>query len=94
MIPFLPKKKGPAGAEATEIALGLKGQPLRPLAGDSVEADSIVIDRGGFGVRIELDAPRRVQRGQNNTLLIALCNTPTPASQLALRYRLTPFAGP
>lgn len=57
-------------------------------------ADAIVIDRGGFGVRIELDQPRRVQRGQNSTLLIALCDTPTPASKLGLRYRLVPFAGP
>jgi hypothetical protein len=94
MIPFLPKKKGAAaGAEATSIVVSAKGQELGPLSSEPVEADALVIDRGGFGVRIELDRPRRVQRGQNNTILIALCTVPTPASQLALRYRLVPFAG-
>jgi hypothetical protein len=96
MIPFLPKKKGvAAGANAaTDVRLSIKGQPLGPLASGPLEADTIVIDRGDFGVRIELDQPRRVQRGENSTVLIALCTTPTPASQLALRYRLAPFGGP
>lgn len=96
MIPFLPKKKGKAakkGADATDIALSLQGKKLGPLGKEAMEADVIVIDRGGFGVRIELDQPRRVQRGQNNTLLVALCTTPTPASKLGLRYRLVPFVG-
>ncbi len=97
MIPFLPKKKGKAakkGADTTDIILSLKGKELGLLAKDAVEADAVIIDRGGFGVKIELDQPRLIQRGQNNTLLIALCTTPTPASKLGLRYRLVPFSEP
>lgn len=96
MIPFLPNKKiVPAkGDKATAITLHMKGKEIGKLAKEPAEADAIVIDRGGFGVRIELDQPRFVQRGQNNTLLIALCTTPTPASKLSLRYRLVPFASP
>jgi hypothetical protein len=96
MIPFLPSgrpkvKKGPAVAS---IMLSLKGKEVGTLDKEAMEADAIVIDRGGFGVKIELDQPRLVKRGQNNTLLITLCATPTPASKLGLRYRLVPFAGP
>ena len=97
MIPFLAKKKGAAakkGSDTTDIALSLKGKELGLLGKEATEADAIVLDRGGFGVRIELDGPRRVQRGLNNTLLITLCSTPTPASKLGLRYRLVPFAAP
>ena len=97
MIPFLPKKKGKAakkGTDATDITLSLKGKDLGPLGKETMEADRITIDRGGFGVRIELDQPRPVQRGQNNTLLIALISAPTPASKIGLSYRLVPFSGP
>ncbi|MSQ93488.1 MAG: hypothetical protein EXR98_02905 [Gemmataceae bacterium] len=97
MIPFLPNKKTPGakkGDNATAITLTLKGKASGTLAKEPTEADAIVIDRGGFGVRIELDQPRTVQRGQNNTLLVSLCNGPTPASKIAVRYRLVPFAQP
>jgi hypothetical protein len=97
MIPFLGQKTGKAakkGSSATDITLSLKGKDPGALGKEPATADAIVIDRGGFGVRLELDQPRMVQRGQNGTLLIALCTTPTPASKLGLRYRLTPFGGP
>lgn len=97
MIPFLPTKKIHAakkGNNATAITLSFKGKNAGTLSKEPTEADVILIDRGGFGVRIELDHPRSVQRGQNNTLLISLCNGVTPAGKIALRYRLVPFTSP
>jgi hypothetical protein len=52
---------------------------------------TVTIDRGGFGVRIELDKPRRVLRGENNTVLIELIEKPTAASGVSIGYRLVPF---
>jgi hypothetical protein len=96
MIPFLPKKKGAfkKGADTTDIGVSIKGKSLGLLGKDAVEADAVTIDRGGFGVLIQLDQPRLVRRGQNNTLLIALCSGPTPASKVGMGYRLVPLATP
>ena len=93
MIPFQAKLKNKPkkGADQTLVTLFAKGKELGQLGKEPTEADTIVLDRGGFGVKIELDQPRLVQRGQNSTLLIALCTTPTPANKLSIRYRLVPF---
>ncbi len=94
MIPFVPtsKRAGTKGSNATEITLTLQGKGAGAFGKEGVETDVIVVDRGGFGVRIELDQPRKVQAGQNSTLLVSLCNGATPASKIALRYRLVPFS--
>ena len=98
MIPFIPFKPGLASSkkpeDATQVTLLNKGKPIGPLTKDAVVADTIVIDRGGFGVRIELEQPHPVQRGQKDTVLITLIQAPTPASKISLSYRLVPFAGP
>jgi hypothetical protein len=51
----------------------------------------MVIDRGGFGVRIELDGERNVSRGQNNTIMIELVAQRTSAADVEIEYRLVPF---
>lgn len=84
MIPFLKAK----------VALV---SPDGILAGDltttPTEGSSVIIDRGGYGVRIEFDKPRNVLRGANNTVLIQLADKKTPAGAISLNYRLVPFVG-
>ena len=67
---------------------------LGPLGTDPASCKTVTIDRGGFGVRIELDEPRRVLRGQNNTVLIELIEEPTASAGVSIGYRLVPFNNP
>jgi hypothetical protein len=87
MIPFLPK--APDGTKPTTV-LTAEGTPLTA-AGATTQR--VRIDRGGFGVEIELEKPATVKRGQNNTVLIQLVTpgTRTPAEKIGLKYRLVPF---
>jgi hypothetical protein len=57
-------------------------------------AQTIRIDRGGFGVTIRLDQPRKVVLGANATVMIQLVepgDKSTPAAAVSLKYRLEPF---
>lgn len=97
MIPFVAHKPGKAASKKPEdrttvTAVSLDGKAA-PLGRELVAAKSIVIDRGGFGVRIELEQACKVRLGERDTVLIQLTDTPTPASKVALRYRLVPFGG-
>jgi hypothetical protein len=95
MIPFVPFRPGKQASkkpdDATRVIALAKDQELGPLTKEPVLADAVLIDRGGFGVRIELDAPRRILRGQGDTVLIQLLDAPAPASKVALKYRLVPY---
>jgi hypothetical protein len=95
MIPFVAKAKVVAGKkggpQATKVELHAAGKALGELGKDARTADKIVIDRGGFGVAIELDQPRPVLSGENATVLIRLIDSPTAASKIGLQYRLVPF---
>lgn len=85
MIPFLP-------AEVT--IEGTSGDPAGKLTAEPADASAIVIDRGGYGVRVVLEKPHKVSLGAGNTVLIELAapaEQATPADQIALRYRLVPF---
>lgn len=98
MIPYLPGRAGkPAskkpGDAPQHITLYSKDK-IRTFEEKDALIDAIVIDRGGFGVRIELDRPRPVQLGQRNTLLIGMITGPTPAGKVSMSYRLVPFGGP
>jgi hypothetical protein len=98
MIPFVQFKRGKNGSkkpeDLTEVTLlDAAGKPIGTLAKEGLAAKTIVVDRGGFGVRIELDQPRKVHRGNANTVLIQLLDAPAPASKVALKYRLVPFGG-
>ncbi len=90
MIPFVAKKLNRKDA-TTVTALDEKGKPLGPLTETVVTTKTIVIDRGGFGVRILLAIPHKVRLGQNSTILIHLAERTTPAAEIALKYRLEPF---
>jgi len=88
MIPFV-------GGKTTKVtATGPKLEHPVPLAPEAVAAQSITIDRGGYGVKIELPTPMPVLRGANSTVLIQLVSEPTKAEQLALSYRIVPFGSP
>ncbi|MCX5662502.1 MAG: hypothetical protein NTW19_22705 [Planctomycetota bacterium] len=89
MIPFMPKS--PDGAKATEVTAD--GKPLTATVGP---AQKIRIDRGGFGVEIQLEKPMPVKLGQNGTVLIQLADPaakPAAADTVALKYKLVPFGG-
>ncbi|MBL8796663.1 MAG: hypothetical protein JNM56_22365 [Planctomycetia bacterium] len=62
-----------------------------PLGRESLSAKPIVVDRGGFGVRIEVKQTYRVYLGERDTVLIQLADTPTPASKGTLRCLLVLF---
>lgn len=97
MIPFVAFKPGKKASkkpdDRTQVtALAPDGKSLGLLGKDAVIAQTIVIDRGGFGVRIELEQPRPVLRGQADTVLIQLTQTRTPASKVGVKYRIVPFS--
>jgi hypothetical protein len=61
-----------------------------------------VIDRGGFGVRIELEKPMEVKRGVGDTVMIRLLEGMPPGPRYpqavpnvdaaTIRYKIVPFA--
>ena len=67
------------------------GKELGALGKSTINAKTVVVDRGGFGVRIELDRILPVTRGTNNTIMIELAKGWAPAPAVSLEYRLTPF---
>jgi hypothetical protein len=95
MIPFVPvqqrtkttPKPGPTLVTLADEA----GTDLGAITAEPQSCRRVTIDRGGFGVRIEFDEPRRVQRGENNTVLVELTTEPKPAAEIRLGYRLVPF---
>lgn len=93
MIPYLPKDS--TGQKAAVVTLlDAAGKELAPATATPTVAKTIRIDRGGFGVNIRLDQPRKVLLGSNHTVLIQLVepnDKPTPAEQVALTYSLEPF---
>jgi hypothetical protein len=88
MIPYLPKQRPQPGKKGGETLITLDNGSFGK---DAVTAKTITIDRGGFGVRIELDQPRPVLQGVNNTILIQLADKTAAASKISLSYRLVPF---
>lgn len=99
MIPYLAHRPGKGASKKPEdrtalTAVGADGKDLGALTKEAVTARTVVIDRGGFGVRIELEEPRKMHLGENNTLLIHLTDAPVTASKIALKYRLIPFGAP
>jgi len=93
MIPFLPRQRTTTGKPKDTLvaALDADGKTIAPLGKEAVEAAGVLIDRGGFGVRIILDKARPVLRGENNTVMIRLADRVTPAKEVSLAYRLLPF---
>jgi len=95
MIPFVPaqpRRPGTKKPQPTAVtAIGSDGNLIGPLTESAVTAKTVVIDRGGFGVRVELEQRRPVVRGQRDTVLVRLTDGPAPAGEIGLRYRLLPY---
>ena len=88
MIPFMPKS--PNGKTATTVTTD-QGVAL---SAAGATAQRVRIDRGGFGVEIQLEKPMTVRLGENHTVLVELVAPgakPTPAGNVGLRYKLVPF---
>ena len=108
MIPFVaksaggsPRDKKPA-VETKVTLLDAAGKGLGDLDATPREGGTVVIDRGGYGVRIELEKPAPVMRGTNDTVMIQAivpsapgprdpAKEPPNAGSVALRYKLVPF---
>jgi len=87
MIPFLPKT--PDGKTATTV----KTAEGEVLTAKGATTQRLRIDRGGFGIDVQLDKPLTVKLGQNSTILIQLVEPavkPTPAGKIGLKYKLVP----
>lgn len=93
MIPYLAKQKPRPKVKGGDTLVQIEKAPgtLVDVTKDAAEAKAVVIDRGGFGVRIEFEEPRKVSLGQNSTLMIHLVDGPTPAEKVGMRYRFVPF---
>jgi hypothetical protein len=93
MIPYVAKQKPQPKIKAGDTVVSLfDGEKmLGPLTKEPTLASSVVIDRGGFGVRVILDQPRHVLVGANSTVLIRLVDPAAPTKEVALSYRLVPF---
>ncbi|MBI4603611.1 MAG: hypothetical protein HY721_16790 [Planctomycetes bacterium] len=85
MLPFL--------AGAAVLAEPGGGAPAAELTPVPRAARAVIIDRGGYGLRVELEPASLVQRGARDTVLLRAPDAPAPARSIALRYRLVPFAG-
>jgi hypothetical protein len=89
MIPFLSTKAKPTAVSI----IGADGKPGETLGEVPRPALGVVIDRGGFGVRIEFDRERPVKRGMSDTVLVQLAMGRTAAKDVGLEYSLVPFSG-
>ena len=67
------------------------GNPGKALDQEPTVAAGVLIDRGGFGVRIIFDKERPVLRGNNNTVMIRLADKTVAAKDVSVTYRLIPF---
>ncbi|MBI2808784.1 MAG: hypothetical protein HYX68_27665 [Planctomycetes bacterium] len=90
MIPFQPNQRGKKGATIVAL-LDAQGNPGKVLDKEPTEAAGVLIDRGGFGVRIVFDKARPVMRGNNNTVMIRLADKVVAAKDVSMSYRLVPF---
>ena len=107
MIPFVANKLAPVkegdDPKTSVRVLGADGKEAGVLTDALIEGQAIVIDRGGFGVRIELEKPMKVKRGAGDTVMIQLIEGrpmgplddkgKPNAEDAAIRYKLVPFGG-
>jgi len=91
MIPFLPTQAD--GKTPTSVTTA-EGQALTPAGAVTT---GVRVDRGGFGVVVQLGQPRRVRLGAGDTVMIEVVppvpagGEPVPPEQVRLTYRLVPF---
>jgi hypothetical protein len=107
MIPFVAtkagsKKKGDPAAATIVKVLDAAGREVGDLGAEPSTGQAVVIDRGGFGVRIELEKPMEVKRGVGDTVMIRLLEGMPPGPRYpqavpnvdaaTIRYKIVPFA--
>lgn len=104
IIPFIAAKPrgGQGNAKTSTRILDASGKEAGDLTDAIAEGQTVVIDRGGFGVRIELDKPMKLKRGEGNTVMIQLiAESPTGPrtakvqpniEDAKIRYKLVPFS--
>ena len=100
MIPFVAASRK-AGSNTTLMGLNADGRDIGEVTDKPVECKAVVIDRGGFGVKIELEKPALVKRGAGNTVMIQVivpsANGPRDdkvkpnVDQVSLQYKIVPF---
>jgi hypothetical protein len=58
-------------------------------------ASGYVIDRRGYGVRVEMDKPRLIMLGKNRTVMMQVVppGSKVPAASVRIAYRLLPYTG-
>ena len=83
-------KKGRGAARL--VAIDRTGAEVGPLGEEPIPAAGFLIDRHGYGARIELKNRMPLLLGQNDTVLIRLADEPTPIGDIGLRYRIVPFS--
>jgi len=92
MIPFGTQRIVQEPDSATTVTvLAADGKELGVLTETPAVVRTIKIDRGGYGVRIELAANMSVHRGRNRTVTIQLTDKEAPAAAIGLKYRLVPY---
>ena len=109
MIPFVDQRSGRAARDAkpedsrTKVTvLDAAGKALGELGATPMDGQVVVIDRGGYGVRIELEKSTPLMRGAGDTVMIQAIapipagphdpdKEPTNAGSVSLRYKIVPF---
>lgn len=99
LIPFEPaaplvdKKTKERTPQDTAFGLDADGKTIGPIKPEGMKVAAILLNRGGYGARIDLDLPRVVKLGKNNTLLVELATKSVDARYIGLAYRIMPFSG-
>jgi hypothetical protein len=96
MIPFtpvtVPAGRGKPPVVKTRVTLlNGQGETLGPLTLKPVMAAAVLVDQGGYGVRIELDRVRPVQAGERDTILVDL--VPPAGGAVAAAGKAAPAEG-
>jgi hypothetical protein len=92
MIPFVqPPARGRNPFAPTRVTYWKADHAEAELTTEPVQTDEILVDRGGYGVRLRLDRTRTVRRGANDTIMIQVAAEPVEAEQVTLSYELIPF---
>lgn len=89
MIPYVSKKDSPARV----LALPEGDGKAVEVCTASIPARGLVIDRPGFGVRVEFDQVRPVKLGLNQTVLVQLIDAPSAPDKVHFSYTLVPYRG-
>ncbi len=90
MIPFVRPKKGTPFSTTATRPDGSSGQ----LTVEPMQARTIRIDHGDFGVEIVLPSAKPVMLGANDTVMIGITEEETSPGRVQLEYELVPYARP